>query len=76
MTECQKQCPIKAGDLVTYKPSQKGLADDAMSAPSERLVPGKIYRVEKVQNEAYVVVEGYSHPGGGIYWTEFELNAV
>lgn len=73
MTESSKQCIIKTGDLVVYKPSDKGWYSDVMSDPSERLVPGKIYRVEKIQNERYVVVEGYTHPSGGIHWTEFEL---
>lgn len=76
MTGRQKQCPIQVGDSVIYKPSQKGWDSDVMSAPSERLVPGKVYRVKKIQNEVYVVVEGYNHPGGGIYWTEFELIAI
>jgi hypothetical protein len=38
----------------------------------ERLTPGKTYIVCEVQEEHYVVVEGYHHPGGGLYWTEFE----
>jgi hypothetical protein len=42
-----------------------------MSTPAERLIPGKTYQVERIDKEAYVVVEGYRHPGGGIYGTEF-----
>jgi len=33
---------------------------------------GYIYRVERIEGMQYVVVEGHRHPGGGIYWTEFE----
>ena len=43
-----------------------------MSSITERLIPDKIYRVTEIQKALYIVVEGYSHPGGGIYWTEFE----
>jgi hypothetical protein len=44
-----------------------------MSSPSDKLVIGEVYKVLKIQDGCYVLVEGYNHPGGGIYWTEFEL---
>jgi hypothetical protein len=44
-----------------------------MAPPSQRLVPGNEYVVKEIQDGGYVVVEGYNHPGGGIYWTEFEI---
>jgi hypothetical protein len=44
-----------------------------MAPPSQRLVPGNEYVVKEIQDGSYVVVEGYNHPGGGIYWTEFEI---
>jgi hypothetical protein len=43
-----------------------------MTSRAQKLVPGKKYRVKAIQKGVYVVVEGYDHPGGGIYWTEFE----
>jgi hypothetical protein len=61
-------CPFKAGDHVVYRPSERG---HNMDMPEGRLVPGKTYVVQEIQQERYVVVEGYRHPGGGIYWTEF-----
>lgn len=59
--------PYKPGDFVVYSPSVRGydLVD------GERMVIGKTYKVERIEKESYVVVEGYSHPGGGLYWTEF-----
>jgi len=45
---------------------------DVMASPSQKLIPGHEYIVKEIQNDLYVVVEGYDHPGGGIYWTEFE----
>lgn len=61
------KCPFKQGDLVVYRPSRRGHGlDDA-----DLLEIDKIYRVERIEQENYVVVEGYRHPGGGIYWTEF-----
>ena len=63
--------PFRVGDYVRYTPSGRGLALDVMSPPGEKLVPGKTYRIERIAKGSYVVVEGYRHPGGGIYWTEF-----
>jgi len=62
------KCPFKQGDVVTYKPSRRGYGLE----DGERLVIGKNYRVERIDDGVYVVVEGYRHPGGGLYWTEFE----
>ena len=61
------KCPFSHGDWVVYKPSRRGHA----LIDGERLEIGKTYRVESIEKENYVVVEGYRHPGGGIYWTEF-----
>ena len=38
----------------------------------ERLEIGQQYLVERIEQKNYVVVDGYHHPGGGIYWTEFK----
>ena len=62
-----EKCPFRVGDLVVYKPSRRGHALD----DDDRLEIGKEYRIDKISRELYVVVEGYQHPGGGIYWTEF-----
>jgi hypothetical protein len=68
----QEICPFSIGDAVVYRPTEKGRAADVMSSSSGKLSPGQNYVVRQVQNDLYVVVEGYEHPGGGIYWTEFE----
>ena len=60
--------PFRVGDMVRYAPSDRGYALDVMS---ERLVRGHIYRIERIEKDSYIVVEGYRHPGGGLYWTEF-----
>jgi hypothetical protein len=62
------KCPFKAGDYVVYKPSQRG--HDQIDGIRPEI--GKKYRVVKIARENYVVLDGYQHPGGGIYWTEFE----
>lgn len=67
------QCPFAVGDEVIYKPSSKGYASDVMSTSDGRLIPGEKYVICEVQENLYVVVNGYKHPGGGIYWTEFTL---
>jgi hypothetical protein len=60
--------PFRVGDMVRYTPSDRGHDLDVMS---ERLVRGQAYRIERIEKDRYIVVEGYRHPGGGIYWTEF-----
>ena len=66
-----RPAPFKPGDEVVYTPSTRGFKIDVNFSGSARLEPGKTYRVKAIQDEAYVVVEGYDHPGGGLYWTEF-----
>jgi len=72
MSASIQKCPFQVGEAVIYEPSPKGFYSDVMDPPSQRLVPGQIYIVASVREELYVVVEGYSHPGGGIFWTEFK----
>lgn len=64
-------CPFKKGDRVTYTPSSKGFASDAMASKRARLFPGHSYVIAEIQDDQYILVEGYVHPGGGIYWSEF-----
>ncbi|MFA6135146.1 MAG: hypothetical protein WC869_14125 [Phycisphaerae bacterium] len=62
------KCPFKPGQYVVYAPSQRGYdLEDGV-----RLESGKRYRIERIEKGCYVVVDGYHHPGGGVYWTEFE----
>jgi hypothetical protein len=65
------KCPYVAGEEVLYTPSQKGVGLSANDSPEQKLVVGKSYTIESIQQESYVVVVGYRHPGGGIFWTEF-----
>jgi hypothetical protein len=64
----KEKCPFKVGDSVVYQPSDKGYYSDP---PEWRLESGKKYKIEKIEKDNYFIVEGYKHPGGGIYWTEF-----
>jgi len=63
-----EKCPFSVGDLVVYSPSRRGHALD----DDDLLEIGKSYRIERIEQNVYIVVEGYQHPGGGIYWTEFK----
>ncbi len=71
MIQSTERCPFREGDLVVYKPSRKGRDLDVMSAAAEKLTEDAVYRVRTIQNHMYIIVEGYTHPGGGIHWTEF-----
>ena len=66
-----EKCPFKIGDTVVYRPSQRGQDLDVMSNPEDKLQKGKSYKIAAIVKDNYVVVEGYKHPGGGLYWTEF-----
>jgi len=72
MMSNNERCPFEIGDYVVYCPSARGQALEVMASASQRLVPGKRYRIRAIQNECYLIVEGYDHPGGGLYWTEFQ----
>jgi hypothetical protein len=72
MTSRNDRCPFKIGEYVIYHPSSRGMALDVMGSPSQKLIPGKTYKVRAIEKDLYIAVEGYDHPGGGLYWTEFE----
>jgi hypothetical protein len=72
MIKKNENCPFREGDQVIYRPSKRGFDLEVMSSTSDKLIPGKLYKIKNIQNKNYVLVEDYQHPGGGIYWTEFE----
>lgn len=77
MTKSERsKCPFVVGQMVVYRPTQRGLDADVMAPPSQRLTPGQHYRGADILEEAYVVPDGYRHPGGGIYWTEFTAEEI
>ena len=65
-------CPFKVGQNVIYMPSQRGKDLLVMSSENQKLIPGELYEIDQVLDDLYVVPKGYSHPGGGLYWTEFK----
>ena len=65
------QCPYKVGQRVVYRPSQRGLDAEVMSSQTEKLIQGKTYVISSIDKKLYVEVEGITHPGGGLFWTEF-----
>jgi hypothetical protein len=66
-----EKCPFKVGQTIVYRPSNRGHDLDANSPESKKLKIGAKYVIARIDKECYVVVENYTHPGGGIYWTEF-----
>jgi hypothetical protein len=66
------KCPFKAGDYVIYGPSSIG-RDKSLMIDLGGLVPGARYRKSRVEDDVYVVLDGFeTSPGGGLYWSEFE----
>lgn len=65
-------CTFKVGEVVTYRPTQIG-RDKSLHTDFAELKPGSLYKIARIEKEAYVVLEGYEGPEGGLYWTEFEL---
>jgi hypothetical protein len=64
-------CPFKVGDTVYYRPSIRGQGLAANDSASETPKIGEPVKVSRVVDGIYIEVEGYGHPGGGLYWTEF-----
>lgn len=63
--------PFKVGDCVIYNPTKRGHDLDVMNDSKDQLRRGQEYQIIRIEQEEYIVVEGYRHPGGGIHWTEF-----
>jgi len=72
-TSLQDSCPFRVGQTVIYRPSERSIGLDVMTPDSEKLVPGKAYRIASIQDGIYLVVDGYAHPGGGLHWAEFSM---
>lgn len=67
----EQQCPFKVGELVVYKPSTRG-RDLIIMTDLAKLMPGQKYKVSKIDDGVYVVVEGFENCiPCGLYWTEF-----
>jgi hypothetical protein len=65
------KCPFRVGDLVIYKPSSRGRGRIIMTDLS-RLIPGEKYKIFRIEDDVYVVVEGFEHSiPSGLFWTEF-----
>jgi len=71
MTMDKEQCPFKIGDTVAYRPSDRGKGLLVMTDLAA-LEPGNKYKIARIDNGVYIVVEGFENAtGGGLYWTEF-----
>lgn len=67
----KEKCPFKVGDIVAYRPSNKGRGAVVMTELAA-LIPGNKYKIVRIDNDICVVVEGFENAaGGGLYWTEF-----
>jgi hypothetical protein len=71
MTTNKEQCSFKVGDTVVYRPSDRGRGLVIMTDLAA-LKPGNKYKIARIDNGVYVVVEGFENAAGrGLYWTEF-----
>lgn len=66
------KCPYRVDEIVIYRPSAKGYSLEM----GQRLIPEKKYKIRRIEKDLYVVVDGNSHPGGGLHWSEFSKNAA
>ena len=64
-------CPFKVGEVVVYRPSERGIGLSVMIGPEGKPEIGQSVKVTRIVDGRYVVWEGFDHPSGGIYWTEF-----
>jgi hypothetical protein len=68
-------CPFSPGDSVVYRPTRIG-RDKSIMTDYAALEVGKEYRVVRVVNGRYVLIEGFENsPGGGMCWSEFSFPA-
>ena len=64
-------CPFKTGDWVIYRPSVRGRGLVIMT-DLEQLKAGQKYKVARIDDEEYLVLEGFENsPGGGLHCEEF-----
>jgi len=71
MTMNKEKCPFKAGDVVVYRPSNKGRGSIIMTDLSA-LKPGNKYKIARVEEDVYIVPEGFENAVPcSLYWTEF-----
>ena len=64
-------CPFEVGETVLYTPSPRtrSLVPDDDHA---RLQPGGRYRVADIEDDSYLVLEGFtSSTGKGLHWRNF-----
>jgi hypothetical protein len=72
MRNNMNECPFKVGDWVIYKPTSRG-RDLIIMTDLAKLVPGQKYKVSRIDDGVYVVVEGFENAiPSGLYWSEFE----
>ena len=63
--------PFQAGDWVIYTPSLRGRSL-VMHTDHAHLHPGDRYRIARVEQDAYLILEGFEDsPEGGLHWSEF-----
>ena len=64
-------CPFKVGDVVVYRPSERGRALLVMTSLAA-LQPGTKYKISRIDKDCYLVLEGFEAVEvGGLYWSEF-----
>jgi hypothetical protein len=59
-----RRCPFRPEISSSIRPTRRG---HDMGVMTERLIPGHTYRVERVDDGKYVVVEGPRLPSGGLF---------
>jgi len=76
MSAAESACPFHAGDRVVYSPSDRTRGLLVMTEYAN-LKPGEICLIAKIDQQAYVVLEGFEDAAcGGIFWTQFSKVAV
>jgi hypothetical protein len=67
-------CPFSVGQTVFYRPDARIRGLTANDRPDETPSFGSAVRISAIEKGAYVVCEGYRHPGGGMHWTAFSAD--
>ncbi len=66
-----QRCPFNVGDIVVYRPTNKGRGAIIMTDLAA-LQPGSRYKIARIEDGVYLVLEGFENAVPcSLYWTEF-----
>ena len=63
----KEKCPFKVGEIVVYQPGSRGEGLVIMTELAA-LKPGNKYRIARIDNDVYLVLEGFENAAGEVLY--------